>query len=209
VIRTLRTLEEADVVLLLIDARAGVSDQDAHLAGLVRRHGRAAVLVVNKWDGLDAHERSRVRTEIERTLGFLGNVECLYVSALRGGGLGAILPAVGRAHASAMHDFGTGQLNRILAAALTAHAPPTVGGRRIRIKYAHQGGRNPPIIVLHGNQLDHVPESYRRYLVNYFTRAAQLVGVPVRVVFHQGRNPFAGRTRERPRHRTGAPRGRR
>ena len=193
VIKTLQAIEAAHVVLFVVDARQGVSEQDASLAGHIVDSGRALVLAVNKWDGLDADARDRVKAELDRRLPFLAFAERRFISALHGSGVGNLLAAVDRAHESAVRDLKTPELSRILEEAVQEHQPPLVHGRRIKLRYAHQGGRNPPLIVIHGNQTEHVPAAYRRFLEQRFREALRLRGTPVRVEFRTGENPFAGR----------------
>lgn len=193
VIKTLQAIEAANVVLFLLDGQAGVTEQDASLAGHVVDSGRSLVLVVNKWDGLEPDQRERVKSELDRRLSFLGFAERRFVSALHGSGVGNLLAAVDAAYESAVRDLRTPVLTRILEEAVQAHQPPLVHGRRIKLRYAHQGGRNPPLIVVHGNQTEHVPAAYRRYLEQRFATALRLRGTPVRVEFRSGTNPFEGR----------------
>jgi GTP-binding protein len=193
VIKTLQAIEEAHVVILVLDARTGIGEQDATLAGHIAEKGRALVLAINKWDGLESHERGTVRDQLERKLPFLGFASVRFISALHGTGVGELFPLVRRAHASAMRELPTPQLTEILERAVDAHQPPLVRGRRIKLRYAHQGGRNPPRIVIHGNQTESVPESYRRYLENAFREALKLTGTPIRIEFRTGDNPFEGR----------------
>ena len=193
VIKTLQAIEEANVVLFVLDAQAGVTDQDASLAGHIVDSGRSLVIVVNKWDGLEPDQRERVKAEFDRRLAFLGFAERRFVSALHGSGVGNLLAAVDTAYESAVRDLKTPLLTRILEEAVQAHQPPLVHGRRIKLRYAHQGGRNPPLIVVHGNQTEHVPAGYRRYLEQRFATALRLRGTPVRVELRSGSNPFEGR----------------
>ena len=193
VIKTLQAIEEANVVLFILDAQAGVTEQDASLAGHIVESGRSLVLVVNKWDGLEPDQRERVKGELDRRLGFLDFAERRFVSALHGSGVGNLLAAVDTAYDSAVRDLKTPLLTRILEEAVQAHQPPLVHGRRIKLRYAHQGGRNPPLIVIHGNQTEHVPAGYRRYLEQRFATTLRLRGTPVRVEFRSGSNPFEGR----------------
>jgi GTPase len=193
VIKTLQAVEEANVVLFVLDAQAGVTDQDASLAGHIVESGRSLVIVVNKWDGLEPDQRERVKAELDRRLGFLGFAERRFASALHGSGVGNLLAAVDQAYDSAVRDLKTPALTRILEEAVQAHQPPVVQGRRVKLRYAHQGGRNPPLIVVHGNQTEHVPAGYRRYLEQRFATALRLRGTPVRVEFRSGTNPFEGR----------------
>ena len=193
VIKTLQAIEQANVVLLVLDARQGVSEQDAGLAGHIVDSGRALVVVINKWDGLAQDERERVKTELQRRLAFLDFADWRFVSALHGSGVGLLLDAVDNAYNAAMSDFKTPQLTRILEDAVGEHQPPMVHGRRIKLRYAHQGGKNPPIIVIHGNQTAQVPAAYQRYLMNRFRALLSLRGTPLRIEFKSGENPYAGR----------------
>ena len=193
VIKTLQAVAEANVVVLVLDAREGIGEQDATLAGYIAEKGRALVIAVNKWDGLDPHARDRVRDQLDRKLPFLGFASLHFISALHGSGVGDLFPDIEAAYASAMREFPTPELTRILEQAVQEHQPPLIRGRRIKLRYAHQGGRNPPLVVIHGNQTERVPEAYRRYLVNSFREALRLVGTPVRIEFRTGSNPFKGR----------------
>ncbi len=193
VIKSLQAAERAHVVVMVLDAREGVTEQDASLLGLVLEMGRAVVLVVNKWDGLSREQKARVRAGLERRLGFLDFVERIEISALHGTGVGLVLPAVERAHAAAHRRIPTPELNRLLEQAVAAHQPPMSRGRRIKLRYAHQVGTNPPTIVVHGTQVTRLPASYRRYLVNTLRNTYGLLGTPIRLEFKAGENPFAGR----------------
>lgn len=193
IVKALQAMERAQVVIAVLDAREGVTDQDVSLMGLAVQRGRALVVVANKWDGLSNDQRRQLKVDFERKLPFLDFAERLMVSALHGTAVGDVLPAAERAYRAATRDMSTQDLNRELEAAVIAHAPPLVRGRRIRLRYAHQGGRNPPVIVIHGNQTERVPDAYRRYLVNYFRKAFRLKGTPVRLAFKTGENPFKGR----------------
>ncbi len=193
IVKALQAIERAHVVIAVIDAHEGVTEQDVSLLGLVLERGRALVVVTNKWDGLSAAERKHVRDELDRRLPFLDFAERMMISALHGTAVGDLLPAVERAYRAATRDLTTNELTRELEAAVVAHPPPLVRGRRIRLRYAHQGGRNPPIIVVHGKQTDKLPEAYRRYLVNRFRKAFKLRGTPVRLSFKTGDNPYKDR----------------
>ena len=193
VIKALQAMEAAHVVILLIDAREGVVEQDATLAGLAAESGRAIILAVNKWDGLDPDHKARVKAELDRRFPFLEFAERHFISALHGTGVGHLFESVQRAWASARAHFSTPRLTELLAEAVARHPPPLVRGRRIKLRYAHQGGRNPPVIVIHGNQTERVPQAYRRYLVNFFRERLGLVGTPLRIEFKSGENPYAGR----------------
>ena len=193
VVKALQAMEQAHVVIAVLDAREGVTEQDVSLLGLVLERGRALVVVTNKWDGLSAEQRKQVRDDLDRRLPFLDFAERITISALHGTAVGDLLPAVERAYRAATLDLSTTELTRELEAAVIAHAPPLVRGRRIRLRYAHQGGRNPPVIVIHGNQTDRLPEAYRRYLINRFRKAFKLKGTPVRLSFRTSDNPYKGR----------------
>jgi GTP-binding protein len=193
VIKTLQAMESANVVLLVLDAHQGVAEQDAHLAGHVLESGRGVVVAVNKWDGLEPDQRDRVRFELERRLPFLDFASWHFISALHGSGVGELWSAIDKSYANACRDLSTPELNRVLELAVAEHQPPLVHGRRIKLRYAHQGGRNPPVVVVHGNQTGAVPPAYRRYLVNRFRKALDLRGTPLKVEFKTGENPFKGR----------------
>jgi ribosome-associated GTPase EngA len=193
VFKTMQAIEEANVVVITLDARQDISDQDAHIAGHVLTTGRAVVLVINKWEGLDAHRRTVVREEVARKLGFLGFANHLYLSALQGNGVATLLPAVDGAYQAAMAKLSTPRLTRVLQAAVQQHQPAKAGPFRPKLRYAHQGGHNPPIVVVHGSAITHIQENYRRYLESTFREAFELRGTPLRVEFRQGHNPFADR----------------
>ena len=193
VIKTLQAMEQANVVLLVLDAQQGISDQDAGLAGHVIESGRALVVVINKWDGLADDERERIKSEMQRRLPFLDFAEWRFISALHGSGVGHLLDAVDKAYRAATIDLKTPELTRILEDAVAEHQPPLVRGRRIKLRYAHQGGKNPPLIVIHGNQTADVPATYQRYLTNRFRSVFKLRGTPLRIEFRSGDNPYAGK----------------
>jgi GTP-binding protein len=193
VIKALQAMQAANVVLLVLDAQQGLSDQDAGLAGHVVESGRALVVVINKWDGLGQGDRDRIKDELDRRLPFLDFAETRFISALHGSGVGRLMQAVDDAYRAATVDLKTPELTRILEEAVNEHQPPLIRGRRIKLRYAHQGGKNPPLIVVHGNQTDDIPPAYRRYLVNRYREALRLRGTPLRVEFRTGGNPYAGR----------------
>jgi GTP-binding protein len=196
VIKALQAIDEAHVVIGVIDGHETVADQDATLLGHVAERGRALLLAVNKWDHIPPEQRDHMRNQLELKLPFLDFAQRHFISALHGTGVGDLLADARRAALAALKDLPTPELTRVLEAALEAHQPPLVRGRRIKLRYAHQGGKNPPVIVVHGNQVLHVPEAYRRYLVNTFREAFRLHGTPVRVEFRSDTNPFAGRRNE-------------
>ncbi len=193
IVKALQAIEKAHVVIAVLDAQEGVTEQDVSLLGLVVERGRALVVVTNKWDGLSPDQRKKVRDDLERRLPFLDFAERITISALHGTAVGDLLPAVERAYRAATSDLSTTELTRELEAAVMEHATPMIRGRRVKLRYAHQGGRNPPVIVIHGNQTDKLPESYRRYLINRFRKAFKLKGTPIRLSFKKGKNPFEGR----------------
>lgn len=190
-LRTLRTIERVHVVMFMVDAQTGITEQDARLAGTILDGGRAMVVLVNKWDGRTPHERAQIRRQIDRKLPFLEGVTKLFISAKHGSGLGAVVPAVQEAFDSAMTSMGTAELNQILRRAVEEVPPPMVGFRRIKLKYAHQGGKNPPLVVVHGNLVRSIPESYRRYLAKRVRKAFNLTGTPVEISFRSSRNPYS------------------
>lgn len=193
IIKALQAMERAQVVLAVFDAQEGVTEQDVSLLGLIVERGRALVVVANKWDGLSQDQRNHVRAQLDRRLPFLEFAEQHTISALHGSGVGDLLPAVERAYRAATRDLATNELTRVLEDAVREHQPPLVRGRRIKLRYAHQGGRNPPVIVIHGNQTERLPETYRRYLINRYRKVFRLRGTPVRLQLKSGDNPFKGR----------------
>jgi len=193
VIKALQAIEEAHVVIIVLDAQQEISDQDATLLGFVMQRGRALLLAINKWDGLAEEQKERIKHELDYKLTFLDFAEMHYISALHGTGIGHLFDSVKKAYASATRNLSTPKLTEILQRAIEEHQPPLIKGRRIKLRYAHQGGRNPPVIVIHGNQAKSTPESYKRYLINTFRKVLKLVGTPVRLEFKEGKNPFEGR----------------
>ncbi|POY44724.1 ribosome biogenesis GTPase Der [Avibacterium gallinarum] len=193
VIKTLQAIQEANVVLLTIDAREGISDQDLSLLGFILNAGRSLVIVVNKWDGLDQEVKDRVKSELDRRLDFIDFARVHFISALHGSGVGNLFDSIKEAYACATQKMTTSMLTRILQMATDEHQPPMVSGRRIKLKYAHPGGYNPPIIVVHGNQINRLPDSYKRYLSNYYRRSLKIIGSPIRLMFQEGSNPFSGK----------------
>lgn len=193
VIKALQAIEDANVVIFVVDAREGIVDQDLHLLGFVLEAGRALVVAVNKWDGMDESEKDFVKIELQRRLLFTQFADLHFISALHGSGVGLLYKSVDKAYESAMTKIPTKRMTEILEAAVAEHQPPLVHGRRIKLRYAHLGGSNPPIIVIHGNQIDSVPRSYTRYLENTFRKVLKLSGTPIRVEYKGGENPFADR----------------
>lgn len=191
VVKTLKSIEEANVVILMVDAQADVSDQDARIADFIVQSGRALVVAVNKWDGLDSHVREQTRAILQRKLKFLDFAKFHFISAKRNVGLEALFRSVNAAYAAAMTSLSTPRLARVLADAVARQPPPRHGMFRPKPRYAHQGGSNPPIIVVHGNAVDQIGDSYRRYLESTFREAFKLQGTPLRIQFVTGRNPFA------------------
>ena len=191
VIKTLQAIEASNVVLLMIDAQQEVSEQDAHIAGFILETGRALVVAINKWDGLDADQREKIQREFDRKLRFLSFARVHTISALRGQGINTVLRSVNAAHAAAFAKLSTPRLTRELQAAVEQQPPPRKGIFRPKMRYAHQGGQNPPLIIVHGNALDAIPDSYRRYLENRFREAFELAGTPLRIEFKSSYNPYA------------------
>ncbi|MBD3893349.1 ribosome biogenesis GTPase Der [Hydrogenophaga sp.] len=190
VIKTLQAIERAHVVLLLLDATEGVTDQDAHIAGYILESGRAVVLAINKWDAVDAYQRQQIERQIETRLAFLKFAALHLISAQKRQGLGPLWKSIAQAHASAMRKMSTPVLTRLLLEALAFQAPQRSGMFRPKMRYAHQGGMNPPVIVIHGNSLEHVPQTYKRFLEGRFRAAFELVGTPLRIEFKTSTNPF-------------------
>ncbi|UYG07318.1 ribosome biogenesis GTPase Der [Halomonas sp. M4R1S46] len=190
IIKTLEAIKECHVAIMVLDARSGLVEQDLHLLDYVLTSGRALVLAVNKWDGLESEAKDRMRTEIKRRLGFADYAELHFISALHGTGVGDLYPSLERAFASANSHWSTNRLTNILQDAVEQHQPPMVNGRRIKLRMAHQGGSNPPIIVVHGNQTDSLPEAYKRYLTNTFRKVLKVRGTPMRFEFRSGKNPY-------------------
>jgi GTP-binding protein len=193
VIKTLRAIEDSNVCLLLIDAREGISDQDLSLLGFILESGRSLVLAVNKWDGLEEHAKDRIKTEMDRRLGFIDFAKIHFISALHGTGVGHLYASVEEAFVSATKRISTAMVTKILDMAAFDHQPPMHNGRRIKLKYAHAGGYNPPIIVIHGNLAKKLPQSYKRYLMNYYRKSLKIMGTPIRIEFRETLNPFAGK----------------
>lgn len=193
IIKTLQAIKDANVVVLVIDARQGVTDQDLHMLGFVMDTGRALVVALNKWDGMDEEQKKAVKEQIQRRLEFAAFARFHFISALHGSGVGDMYTSINEAYDCAMAKWATNRLTLLLEDIVADHQPPQVAGRRIKLRYAHQGGSNPPIIVVHGNQTDQLPNSYKRYLQNKFTKILKIRGTPVRFEFKTGDNPFAGK----------------
>jgi GTP-binding protein len=197
VIKALQAMEAAHVVLLVVDARQGIGEQDARLLGHAVESGRALVIAVNKWDGLSSEEREEIRAALDRRLSFIDFAEVHYISALHGSGVGDLFRAIDKAYDAARRSLSTPMLTRMLQAAVAHHPPPLVRGRRIKLRYAHQGGQHPPVIVIHGTQTAEVPDSYRRYLEATFREGLGLAGTPVRITFRSSENPYRPATGRR------------
>ncbi|MGC9402706.1 MULTISPECIES: ribosome biogenesis GTPase Der [Vibrio] len=194
VVKTLKAVEDANVVLLLIDARENISEQDLSLLGFALNAGRSIVIAVNKWDGLDSEVKDHVKKELDRRLGFVDFARIHFISALHGTGVGHLFESVQEAYKSATTRVGTSVLTRIMKMASDDHQPPMVRGRRVKMKYAHAGGYNPPIVVIHGNQVKELPASYKRYLMNYYRKSLEIMGTPIRIQFQSSDNPFEGKS---------------
>lgn len=190
IIKTLEAIRRSQVCLLLLDAREGLTEQDMHLLGMIIEEGKALVVVVNKWDGLDEEHKERVRDSLERRLQFANFAKTRFISALHGSGVGLLFKDILDAYASATQSLATPKLTRILNDLSAQHQPPLVNSRRIKLRYAHAGGHNPPVIVIHGNQVTSLPDSYKRYLSKGFTEHLGLVGTPLKLEFKSNVNPF-------------------
>ncbi len=197
VIKALEAIEKSQVVILVIDARDGLTDQDLTLLGYVLDSGRALVIAINKWDGLNSEQRDQNRITLQRRLGFVSFAAQHFISAKHGTGVGDLMASVDQAYASAFKDINTRYLTDLLEEAVFKHSPPLHHGRRVKLRYAHQGGRNPPIIVIHGNQTQHLPDAYQRYLINFFITRLKLKGTPVRIELKSGKNPFSAKKRSK------------
>jgi GTP-binding protein len=193
VVKTLQAIQDANVVIFVMDAREGVVEHDLNLLGFVLETGRALVIALNKWDGMDQGEKDYVKTELERRLFFVDFADIHFISAKHGTGVGHLYKSVQAAFKSAVTRWPTSRLTQILEDAVQEHQPPMVNGRRIKLRYAHLGGANPPLIVIHGNQVEAVPKSYTRYLENTYRRVLKLVGTPIRIDYKGGENPYEGK----------------
>ena len=191
VVKTLQAIEDANVVILVLDARQEISEQDAHIAGFILDAGRALVVAVNKWEKLPEYDRDMLKRALARKLNFLSFAKMHFISALQGTGIGPVMKSVDAAYAAAMSRLPTPRVTRALLAAVAQQQPPRAGMGRPKLRYAHQGGVNPPRILIHGNSLEQVPDSYRRYLERFFREAFKLQGTPLKVEFRTGRNPYA------------------
>lgn len=191
VIKTLQAIEDANVVLLVIDAREGIADQDLSLLGFILNSGRSLVIVVNKWDGLSQEIKEQVKETLDHRLGFIDFARVHFISALHGSGVGNLFESITEAYDSSTKRVSTSMLTRTMLMAIDDHQPPLVRGRRVKLKYAHAGGYNPPIVVIHGNQVCNLPDSYKRYLMNYYRRTLNVMGTPIRIQFKEGANPYA------------------
>lgn len=190
VIKTLQSIKESHVCVMLLDAVEGVTDQDLHLLGFIIESGKALVIAVNKWDGLTEEHREQVKATLERKLQFAQFAKIKFISALHGSGVGLLFKDIDQGYASAMQKLSTPVLTRLLQDLTSQHTPPLVNGRRIKLRYAHAGGHNPPIIVIHGNQLESLPDSYKRYLSKAFVVHLGLVGTPLKLEFKSSANPY-------------------
>ena len=191
VVKTLQSISEANVVLLLLDAQQDISEQDAHIAGFVLEAGRALVVGVNKWDGLTSDQRDHIKREMDRKLSFLSFAKFHFISALKSTGITPLIKSIDAAYAAAMVKLPTPQLTRALQEALDHQQPRRKGSVRPKLRYAHQGGQNPPVIVIHGNTLNAIDDSYKRYLEKHFRESFSLVGTPLRIELRSGKNPFS------------------
>ena len=191
VVKTLQSISEANVVVLMLDAQQDISEQDAHIAGFILESGRALVVAVNKWDGLTSDQRDQVKNDIDRKLNFLDFAETKFISALKGTNINQLMKSIDTAYAAATAKLSTPRLTRALQEAIEKQEPKRKGSTRPKMRYAHQGGQNPPIIVIHGNALDGITEPYKRYLEKHFRDTFDLIGTPLRIELKSGKNPFA------------------
>ncbi|MCM2972086.1 ribosome biogenesis GTPase Der [Larsenimonas suaedae] len=190
IIKTLDAIKQCNVAIVVLDARTGLVEQDLHLLDYVLSTGRALVLAVNKWDGLESDAKEKMRSELKRRLGFADYADMHFISALHGTGVGDLYPSITRAFKSATARWSTNRLTTLLQDAVGEHQPPLVRGRRIKLRMAHQGGSNPPIIVVHGNQVDALPDAYKRFLINTFRKVLKVRGTPIRFEFRANDNPY-------------------
>lgn len=190
VVKTLQSISEANVVLLLLDAQQDISEQDAHIAGFVLESGRALVVGVNKWDGLTSEKRDQIKMDLERKLSFLSFAKFHFISALKSTGIGPLIKSIDAAYIAAMSDLTTPKLTRALIEAVEHQQPRRKGSIRPKLRYAHQGGQNPPVVIIHGNALDSVEDNYKRYLEKHFREVFSLTGTPLRIEFRSSKNPF-------------------
>ncbi len=193
IIKTLKAIEDANVVLLIIDARDNISDQDLSLLGFTLNAGRSIVIAVNKWDGISNDAKDRIKSELDRRLGFVDFARIHFISALHGSGVGNLFDSVTEAYKSATKRTSTSMLTKIMQMATDDHNPPMFQGRRVKLRYAHAGGYNPPVIVIHGTQVKKLDASYKRYLMNYFRRTLEIMGTPIKIEFRNSVNPFEGK----------------
>jgi GTP-binding protein len=193
IVKTLQSIDDANVVIFLVDAHEGLVDQDMHLMGTIIDSGRALVIAINKWDGLKDYTKDRVRVQLDRRLHFVNFADIHFISALHGTGVGNLYKSIEKSYASATDKLSTNKLTIILQEAIAHHQPPLVRGRRIKLRYAHAGGKNPPIIVIHGNQINEIPSHYSRYLEKTFSRALDLHGTPVKIEYRSSDNPYEGK----------------
>ncbi|PIE44322.1 MAG: ribosome biogenesis GTPase Der [Gammaproteobacteria bacterium] len=196
IIKTLKAIDDANVVIMVFDARDGIVEQDLHLIGFVIDAGKALVLAVNKWDGMDTEQRDQVKRDIARRLNFVPYADLHQISALHGSGVGGLYRSVDIAYESCVAKWSTNRLTQILEDSVADHQPPLVRGRRIKLRYAHQGGSNPPVVVVHGNQTNALPDSYKKYLANNFRKVLKVKGTPIRFEFKTSDNPFADRKKK-------------
>lgn len=196
VLKTLQAIDDSNVSIMVMDAREPITDQDLSLISYIIDSGRSMVIAINKWDGMTEEQRDNVKHEIDRRLGFIDFARIHFISALHGSNVGHLWESVDEAWASAQVEMSASKLTRLLEEASEKHQPPTVRGRRVKLRYAHPGGHNPPLIVIHGNQCSKLPESYKRFLVNFFRDKLKLIGTPIRLELKEGDNPFKGKKNE-------------
>ena len=193
VVKALKAIDSSHVVIVVIDAQENVTEQDLHLLGLALDSGRSLIIAINKWDGLPKDQRELIKKELDRRLRFVNFAEQHFISALHGTGVGDLFDSASAAYKASMVDINTADLTKLLEHAVESHQPPLVRGRRIKLKHAHLGGNNPPRIVIHGNQVKSLPDSYKRFLANYFRERLGLIGTAIKIELRQGDNPFSGK----------------
>lgn len=190
IVQTLKSIEDSNVVVFVVDARENITDQDLSLLGFSLNSGRSIVIAINKWDGLSQQKKESIKSEIDRRLGFVDFARIHFISALHGTGVGNLFASISEAFDSSTKRVSTSMLTKILKMATDDHQPPLIRSRRVKLKYAHAGGYNPPIIVIHGNLVKELPDSYKRYLMNYFRKTLEIVGTPIKIQFQNSENPY-------------------
>ena len=193
VLKSFDAIESAKIIILVIDANEGVTEQDAALLGMIENSGKSVIIAANKWDGLDTYAKEQLKKQIERRFIFIDYAQYHFISALHGTGVGNLFKSIDKIYKSQQVAMSTSDMTNILESAVASHPPPMVRGRRIKLRYAHLGGHDPVRVIIHGNQTESVPDSYTKYLAKYFRKSLKLVGTPVLILYKQGDNPFKGK----------------